>query len=362
MPHLSGIILLDCPASALNNAGTQQEMSRPERQYDNWSTVKFFKTRQGFFPYVSAQAFRFWLRDTLKSLPGWTPSPIFREDKIAYTDANPISFAEDDLFGYMRAPGSTKDLQAKWKAAGMTEQEQTEKNKFATMTRVSPFKVSTLVSIAPLRELALDFGTMSRGEGEPVPHVHEFYRTTLMGLFSIDLRLLGRFYHSDRTGFRHLDAVREELAKQKGLATYDNQRAYQLPLSERVERLRLLLEGLSQISGGAKQALHYTDIAPKLLLMGVSQGGNHLFSTAIGADSNGLPKINKEALLETGRVYSSQLLSPFFAGLTQGYLDDQREALSDGIAAQMGSVLEHPVEAIRRLIAALPTNAETWMA
>ena len=35
---------------------------------------------------------------------GWRAAPVFRETKIAYTDANPIEYWDDDLFGYMRAP------------------------------------------------------------------------------------------------------------------------------------------------------------------------------------------------------------------------------------------------------------------
>lgn len=361
MAHLSGILLLDCPASALNNSGSQFEMSQPERKYDNWSTVKFFRTRQGIFPYVSAQAFRFWLRDTLKGVEGWQPSPIFREDKIAYTDSNPIAFAEDDLFGYMRAPGSTKELDQKWKDAHLTDQEKAGKS-FLTLTRVSPFKVSTLVSIAPMRSLGMDFGTMSRGEGEPVPHVHEFYRTTLVGMFSIDLRMLGRFYHIDRTGFRHLDAVRKKLAQDKGLQAYDNDKAYELDLPTRILRLEQLLTGLARISGGAKQALHYTDISPKLLLMGVAKGGNHLFSNSVGAAADGTPAIKPLAIEEVARVYGNDLLSPFYAGLAQGYLDEQRQMLLDAVGKREGSEVEHPVEAIQRLIVDLKTNGQDWLA
>ena len=61
-----------------------------------------------------------------------------------------------------------------------------------TVTRVSPFRVSTLVSIAPVN-LTEDFGTMSRHDGDPVPHEHQFYRTTLKGLLSLDLRACGTF-------------------------------------------------------------------------------------------------------------------------------------------------------------------------
>ena len=126
--------------------------------------------------------------------------------------------------------------------------------------------------------------------------------------------------------------------------------------------MKQLLEGLARITGGAKQALHYTDVAPKLLLLGVAKGGNHLFGTAIGATAQGTPKIHEHALLETGRVFEEELLSGFYAGLAQGYLDEQRAALEKVTAAVKGSSLGHPVEAIRHLSADLDKNAETWLA
>jgi CRISPR-associated protein Cst2 len=364
MAHISGVFLIDCPASALNNFGAQPQlpMTQPERRYDNWSTVKYIRTKEGFWPYVSAQAFRYWLRESLKGVEGWKPAPIFREEKIAYTDANPIAYAEDDLFGYMRAPASKKDPEKAWAENGLTGQEKNGKD-FVTLTRVSPLKVSTLISVAPTWHLGFDYGTMSRGEGDPVPHVHEFYRTTLVGLFSVDLRMMGRFYHVDRTGFRHLDSVRKGLAEEKKLASYDNGKAFELSLQERAARLKQLLEGLSRITGGAKQALHYTDVAPKLVLLGVAKGGNHLFGNAIGPKKDtGTPKIQGHALSEVARVFKDDLLSGFYAGLAQGYLDEERGELQEAIDGVPASFLGHPVEAIRRLGSDLEKRAEEWLA
>ncbi len=376
MAHLSGLLLVDCPASALNNAGQFMEMEK-QNKYENWTAIKKIRTKEGVFPYVSAQAFRSWLRESLKSVQGWTPSPSFREEKIAYTDANPILYAEDDVFGYMRAPGggkeAVKQLQERWTQNGLTGQE-LRKDKFSALTRISPFKVSTLISIAALNPSAIgyDYGNMARTEDteypNPVPFEHEFYRTTLVGLFSVDLRMLGRFYHVDRTGYKHLDAVRKKVAEENGLAAYDNGRAYELPSAQRKERLKQLLQGLAQITGGAKLALHYTDVSPRLLMMGVAKGGNHLFGTAVGAERNGLPKINTEAIKEVARVYKTDLQSGFYIGLTQGYLDEQRTALQnllDDLEKQDSGrqfTLAHPVEAVRALIEDLDKHAEAWLA
>jgi CRISPR-associated protein Cst2 len=356
MAHLSGLLLVDCPASALNNAGTE-----PGARTDNVVAVKKIKTKAGTFPYVSAQAFRYWWREALQSVDGWTPSPIFREEKIAYTDANPILFAEDDIFGYMRAQSTKAEAVAAREAKG-TLKNATSIEAKTTLTRSSVLKMSTLVSLAA-SEPTDDFGVMARHEGNPVPHEHEFYRATLAGLFSIDLRMLGRFYHIDRTGYKHLDSVRKELAIEKGLKPYDNDRAFELPTETRKQRLKQLLQGLSQIAGGAKLAIHYTDVSPRLLMLAVSKGGNHLFGTAVN-DSKGTPKVNSEALKQVAEVYKDSLKSKFHVGLVQGYLDDQRPAITQTIN-QINSgtdSLPHPVQAINQLLAELDQKADEWLA
>ena len=364
MSHLSGLLLIDCPASALNNAGKAEGVNT-----DNAVAVKAIKARDGIYPYVSAQAFRYWWRETLKNTPGWTSSPIFREGKIAYADANPIAYMEDDLFGYMRAPSKKEDAKKQREESGLLA-EATSLEEGVTLTRQSPLKVSTLVSIAPLFGLTNDFGVMSRHEGDPVPFEHEFYRTTLQGLFSVDLTMLGRFYHINRTGFKHLDEVRVALAKQKKLPEYDHGKAYQLPLEERYNRLKLLLEGLARICGGAKQALHYTDVSPRFIIMAVAKGGNHLFATCVGANSKGLPVINKDSLKETARVFKEEILSGIYVGLMQGYLDAQRadlEAALKEISSQHDdygrrkTFLGHPREAINEFLQELTGEREKWL-
>ena len=103
MSFVTGLLLVDAQASALNNAGQKQGA-----RTDNAIEVKQIRAREGSYPYVSAQAFRYWLRTTLEEMSknnalDWKGAPIYRESKIAYTDANPIKWYDDDLFGYMRA-------------------------------------------------------------------------------------------------------------------------------------------------------------------------------------------------------------------------------------------------------------------
>jgi len=356
MAFVTGLLLIDAPASALNNLGNVQG-----RLFDNVVGVKVIRTKEGTYPYVSAQAFRYWLRTTLEQAGiGWKAAPIWREQKVAYTDANPIRWWDDDLFGYMRAPSK--------KAAAVEQREAdetrvTETPTIDAVTRASPFRVSTLVSIAPVN-IVEDWETMSRHEGDPVPYSNQFYRATLKGLFSLDLHACGTFWYRQKTGFRNLDDVRIEEAKNAGLSELKDEKAYRLPLDERLRRITALFEGLARLEGGAKQTLHYTDVSPVVVVMAVTKGGNHIFGHIIGADSRGLPELKVEALKDALTVFADDILSDVYVGWVRGYLDDERAKLEAFAQTEEGKRIRisHPREAFRALIEALkqPEHA-AWL-
>jgi len=361
MSFVSGLLLIDAPASALNNLG-----SIPGARTDNTVGVKIIRAKDGLYPYVSAQAFRYWLRTTLESSGlGWQAAPIYREEKVAYTDANPILWWDDDLFGYMRAPSKKASAREK-RAADTTRADETPTTD--TVTRVSPFRVSTLVSIAPV-SIVEDFGTMSRHEGDPVPHEHQFYRTTLKGLFSLDLAACGTFSYRQRTGFRNLDETRIDLAKERSLEHLEATKSYRLPLAERLQRVSALFEGLACLEGGAKQTLHYTDVAPALAILAVTRGGNHIFGHVVGATGRGQPDLKVDALKEALTVFAEDILSNVYLGWVEGYLDGERAkveaALNDGALAAFRHKIKigHPRQVFQAFVADMqkPENA-SWLA
>ena len=226
MAHLNGLLLVDAPASALNNAG-----EIPGERVDNKTAVKFIRTRGGAYPYVSAQAFRYWLRTSLEESDlGWQSAPVYRERKVGYTDANPILYWDDDLFGYMRVPSKDPEaVEAREADASQADFTPVEKDK--NVSRVSPLKVSTLVSLSPVTPTD-DYGVMARQEGPPVPYEHQFYKTTLKGIIGLDLRSAGTFYHREKAGYKNLDTHRKQQAQERSLEPFDNDRAYRLPSAQ----------------------------------------------------------------------------------------------------------------------------------
>lgn len=351
MAFLSGFLLIDAPASALNNA-----RDALDAQYDNEVGVKLIRVGREYYPYVSAQAFRYWLRDTLSQNPEWVKhtAPVFREAKVAYTDANPIKFWDDDLFGYMRAEGkkaSAKD--SRTDDAGRANATETAQS----ITRTSPFRVGTLVSLAPTT-IVKDFGTMSRSgpnmqDGDPVPHSHQFYRAVFKGQLSLDLGRAGLFTYAGKAGHQNLDEVRRKQAEEAGLEHLEAQKAYRLRREQRLERLAPLIRGLAELRGGAKQALHYTDVTPAAVLLVVTKGGNNPLQYVVSANAQGQPRVNVEALKETVRAWQDTFLSPIYVGWTAGFHDTEREKLRTALeelkAEGVGFVLEHPRTVLGRV-------------
>jgi CRISPR-associated protein Cst2 len=321
MAYITGLILIDAPASALNNGEAE----------DNKGMVKSIRTRAGDYPYVSAQSFRYWLRTTLEQqqFGEWKASPVYSagagKKQQSYTEGDPITYYDDDLFGYMRAV------------------------KEETVTRVSPFRTSTLVSVAPAT-IVDDFGVMARvpkAEGDKegvVLHSHQFYRATLQGLFSLDLASAGTFTNQLRSGFQNLGKDQIAKADALQLERRDDLKAYRLSHEERIRRIQMLLYGLGRVSGGAKQALHYTDVTPAFVIAAVTPGGNNIFGHLITTTREGTPAIHEDSLNQALTVFNSDLLSGIYVGRVEGFMDS-----ATPLFERLGWPTVHPRQALDAL-------------
>jgi CRISPR-associated protein Cst2 len=322
MSHVTAVMLVDAPASALNNAGKDDEA-----RTENAVAVKFIRAPEGRYPYVSAQAVRYWLRTMLSTTAGWSASPVFRESKVAYTDAEPTKYAEDDLFGYMRAASKSTEQGRAAKRAEIAASSTPVDDKVGEVTRISPLRVGTLVAIAPVR-IVQDFGTMVRAEGAPVPHEHQFYRAHLKAPVAIDLTCAGTFFVSQRVGFKNLDTNRIDSATKAG-ATQTKVRgfeAWRLPIKERRSRVAAVLRSLGKLEGGAKQTLHLTDTAPAVLLLAVCKSGNQPF-LRVFQEGDDVTVFRDDVFEEALRVFKDDLQSDVYVGWTKGFLDGERKKL-----------------------------------
>ncbi|MCC7203097.1 MAG: type I-B CRISPR-associated protein Cas7/Cst2/DevR [Nitrospirae bacterium] len=301
--NVLGFVLIDAPHSALNNAGKDDE-ARTENTVD----VKVIRKGRSVYPYVSAQAWRYWWRNALKEKYSWNMSEITHIKKSggkgnqAFTAANPFTCEDDDIFGYMRA---------------------SKKDEKGTLTRLSPLKNSPLISVishAPTD----DYGSMSRHEGDPVPFTHQFYSTILKGIFSLDLNSMGIFYESARTGFKNLDdehlkIERIKSAKDESEAVKENG-SWKLPKPERVKRARETISVLPYLYSTTKSAGHLTDVTPKFIVLAVIDGGNHIFMN-IANESYDKP-VNVKALRQVLSDYSGNIVSDIYIGRQEGFMDE----------------------------------------
>jgi len=317
---VQGFILVDVDAVALNNAGKNETTN-----FDNAVSTKRIRKNGKTYTYVSGQAFRSWWRDTLQKNQGWELSPISREDKIAYTCTNPLKYADDDVFGYMKA--------AKEEVTGDNGRKKTQN---ITVTRVSPLKNSVLISVAPV-SVAENWSSMARQEGDSVPYVKQEYSAVMKGMFSIDASMVGTFSDYNKTGFMNLsDALKKEAIERYNCleiedAFYKEKKLIQMPAKTRIQRCVDTIKALKTISGGAMQTNNMGDVTPKFIILATTTTGNHPFSHVATTEGikDEIAKLNVVAIKEIIDEYKDTFVGKIFIGKRSGFFDEYNNELKD---------------------------------
>ncbi|GAB2606979.1 type I-B CRISPR-associated protein Cas7/Cst2/DevR [Streptomyces capparidis] len=335
MTFLAGKMVLSIEAGAPNNAKGEETTAR----------VKTARVRGRTYPYISAQAGRRWIREGMIEL-GALPSPVERVGKAqgkaqkANTAADPVRYADDDLFGYMRTGAKKDDA--------------------ATALRDSPFMVGTFMSVEPARPTH-DWGVMARGVSEPVLHGHEFYTADLASPFLLDLPRIGTFTLPSANGSGRPNYLSQEgalavaQAMSLGAASvqFRGQGAVRLPIEERRSRAALLLEALAHLSGGAKKALHYGDRVPTLLMLVPFKGGvNPLAYCIAGDEDGGGLRVRGEVLRAELAAWEGEWEAPVRVGWRPGFREEQRKAFEEALRGEIADgrvVIDHPRTILRSL-------------
>lgn len=339
-----GFILLDVDVVALNNAGKSTTSNN-----DNVvATKQIFKNGKRYV-YVSGQAWRYWWREALQKNLDWNLSPVIRENKIAFTNANPIAFADDDVFGYMRAASEE-----------VTDDKGKQKKVNITVTRISPLKNSAIVSIAPTTPVE-NWSSMSRQEGDAVPYAKQEYSAIMKGMFSLDLNMVGTFSNYNRTGYLNLSEKLKKEALETGCVEIDDAyiknekgnpaKLVQLDKNVRIKRITDTLQALKYISGGAMQTNNMGDVTPKFIILATTNTGNHPFSTVIKniGDKDEVVALNIEGIREIINDYKATFVGKIFIGKRSGFFDDNNDDLKKLCEDFKDLVVLYPVnEAIEK--------------
>jgi CRISPR-associated protein Cst2 len=347
LTHIAGNFLIETSASFLNGAGLGEGEDR------NVSVVKTFKDGKDKVPYVSSQAWKRWLRNTMIEETGWKPS-ILRAlhvnakgntDKIG-GEFNPVDYAEDDIFGYMRtekgssnaAGNNNNAIEAETDEEDEAEEEAKSKigtvakgnKKVKALTRTSPFSASILVSIRKSGWQGRDEAFVHLKEGTPQPYTTEFYNTHLQGVFCLNYSRLGVFSNiGDRIELDE-STIDGLLKSNKIIVKQENGnvgKVYELADAAKLRRERAgaLLRSLAVLRGGAKQAAFGTDVSPKAIVLAGLASGNPVFNGLFKDEAAGGPILKIETLKEIARDYAIRLSTPVFVGIRKGYLKNEND-------------------------------------
>jgi CRISPR-associated protein Cst2 len=294
---------------------SQQRRAGRGSARDNAIVVKQIRVGRLRYPYISGQAWRRWWREVLYEDFKWTPSEVIREQKSAYTKGDPITYEEDDLFGYMAARKRSGGRRSSKKEE--KEDSATEQGASGTYRRVSPLKNSLLISVLP-NVIERDFGHFTRNlppDADPLLYEAEHYTTYLQGVFTVSLADVGRF----EVGEMH--DISDEMLKehQTALQQVDG-RVYRLPLEDRVKRVQDVINALAGLRGGARLARNLSDVTPVAVLVGFLDGGNAPFQRLFEPDENNeRVRLNLTRLQSVLNDYRDRLLQKNGASLYFGY-------------------------------------------
>lgn len=335
-------VLIDVDGASLNNWGKDSTNSQGT---DNATAVKKVFKNGRWYAVVAGQAWRYWWRESL-GLNGWNLSPITRDKKVAFTDANPLEYADDDIFGYMRASkGEEVDEEGKIILEEKGKNKGQPKMVDISVTRVSPLKNSILTSVTPIK-LINEFSTMARQDGDAVPYEKQSYSTVLKGMFSIDLDQVGTFTKTNRSGYKNItDTTFQQILKDGGSEVQDlinpNIQRARLNIDVRRQRAQDTILALKTIAGGAKRTTNYASVKPDFIVLAVLKGGNNIFDN-IAVEEDGRATLSLKALEEAIRDNQEYFRSDLFIGKATGFMDEVviKEQEIEGIKINIGSINE----------------------
>lgn len=315
--NITGALLIDATAAFLNGAGlgTGEDKNKViPKTYREKVNNRFEEV-----PYVSAQSWRRWLRNTTNEENGWMPSELKAigdgsdkgtTNKIA-TELNPFEFPEDDIFGYMKAGAKNEE----------------------SIQRTSPFKSSILKGIRNMRVLNVDEAFVHLKEGTPLPYSTRFYSTHLEGFFNLEYYRLGVY---DNMG-SHQELSQELVEKHSDKYNSSDLRGgkfkrYTLKDTDKMRKIHAsgLLKGLAYLRGGAKQAAFGADVSPKVLILAGMESANPVFNNLfVGTGEK--PQLDIHTIKQLATDYQSKLATPIYIGIRANYLQNEEDvkALND---------------------------------
>lgn len=309
-------------------------------EIENLNVIK--KIREGFldFPYASAQAMKRALRDTLKGL-GHQTSPVVNTAP-ARTVGDPVSYIDDDLFGFMEAAS--------------------KKSGRADVDRFNGIR-KAVVSMTPLLSLSafddnVDFGANMMGlqaGGNPMPYETEVHRGWYRISLYVELDRIGtdagfitelkeikraddviKLLENHPEKYDFIDSVKEDKEKKlkKGFATVRRICQDELSTDEQYKRAKALLSAIRFLAPSGRSSNWLIDLTPKLMVAAYVKGARTPFlETPLikTKEGNGKDKINLTDIENVYRTFEDGI-----EDIVVGYREDllKKSDGNGGIAVQ----------------------------
>ncbi len=356
--YISGTFLMKADAAFINGAGTQQQgetqtLTIPKVMWKNGQRV----------PYVSSQAWKHFLRETLIEETKWPASrlraigwnPKGNTNKIGGM-LNPVDYPEDDIFGYMYAYSNpprwvsdeTEQAKLKWEKEEITERLKIIQTlPTEQLVRPSTFLASLLYAIQSKQTISQDDAYVHLGDGTPLPYSTQFYNADLQAIFGIDWNRIGVFDNSG--GTREVDPNIIENAIKKGtiekLSGQSDIYARKDIGSYRGEKVLALLRAIVNLSGGAKMTQFGVDIAPKAILFAGISCKTPFLNNMFKPTQDG-PVLNISLLKELIGDYKGRIVTPIYIGMRGSYLQNEqavtelKDSQIEGIDVKVASPFE----------------------
>lgn len=327
--YIAGTFLIQADSAFLNGGqgspGEDQNVVSPKIMWKYGRRI----------PYVSSQAWKHWLRDTLIEETQWPASRLRaigwnnkgNTSKIAGM-LNPIDFPEDDLFGYMYAYSKKKELPKE-----ATEEQKKVVNSLPEiqLVRAAPFTASLLSAIQTKGTLSKDEAFVHlEGDETPLPYTTQFYNADLNAIFGIDVSRLGVFDNLNESeldpklaenGIKEgkLEILEPEKPK-KGHAIYQR-----LDLNEYRKKIIVnVLSAISKLHGGAKMAQFGVDVTPKAFIFAGMSIKTPIF-TNLFTPGKEKPVLNIDLLKELIDDYKDRIETPVYIGIRKDYLENDEQ-------------------------------------
>jgi len=270
----------------------------------NLVDLKKYKIEGVDYPYVSGQAMRYYLKESIRRLA--SPQEYCVANEKGETCGDITNCILCDLFGFMT---TLKDQGAQ--------------------IRVSPIKMSPAMGLLPLNDnMTVDFLTRRKPQesaGElkgDIVNVELAVNIYKAGL-SIDLAKVGG----------------EEIIENKKMQIKDR-----VSSDVKTARIKTALEAFKNLSDYSKQARLLTDFTPNLILIAIQDKYNHVLQKALELKDG--KNLNVERL---DQVLRSLKGDKIYAGLLSGTLGNEEDIKQ--ILTKHGIELKTPIEAIDMVIA-----------